>query len=122
MLQKKLNNVRYTWDALVRMWREERSFRIQMGSTIPFLALAAFLKVSTLEWSVMLFVFLLLIALEFVNTAFERLGDAVTTEHDSHIGNAKELASAAVFVTGLGVAVIFAIILIPHLIDSFTYF
>ena len=116
MLRKKLENIRYTYRALARMWREERSFRIQTWSTVPFLALAAFLRISALEWALILFGCFMLVALEFVNTAFERLGDAVTNQHNPLVGNAKELASAAVFVSGLGLAVILAVVLIPRLI------
>lgn len=122
MLRKKLRNIRYTAEALTRMWREERSFRIQIWSVVPFLLLAVFFHIRALEWAIISFACFMLVAVEFVNTAFERIGDAVTEKHDSRVGSAKELASAATFVTGTGLAIIFTVVLVPHFLNVLAHF
>ena len=49
-------------------------------------------------------------AAELFNTALERLADAVDTEHNPTIGEALDIASAAVLVAALGAATVGSIV------------
>jgi diacylglycerol kinase (ATP) len=57
-----------------------------------------FLIAPTMPWYVaMIGTLLVLLAVEFLNTAIEKLADHVTPEHHTHIGRIKDYGSAAVF-------------------------
>lgn len=74
--------------------------------------LAAFLIALPLSWLVgatmmrrfeLVGVVLLVLVVELLNTAIEKLADRLTTDHDPQIGHVKDMGSAAV-----GVALVFA--------------
>lgn len=68
------------------------------------------------EWRWLGVVIALLLIAELLNTAVEHLGDAVTLEHDEHIGRAKDLGSAAVLIATLAALWIAATIFVPHFV------
>ncbi len=57
-------------------------------------------------------VILLLLAVELLNTAIEKLADRVTLEHDPQIGRVKDMGSAAVAVAAViaGLVWLFALV------------
>ena len=60
--------------------------------------LFGFLIAPTVAWYVaMIGSLLVLLAVEFLNTAIEKLADHVTPEHHIHIGRIKDYGSSAVF-------------------------
>ena len=63
---------------------------------------------------IILSVALVLVA-EAFNSAVERLGDAVTTDHNPYVGYAKDLAGAAVLVAVVAAVLIWLTIFIPHM-------
>jgi diacylglycerol kinase len=52
---------------------------------------------------------------EAVNTAIERLADAVTLEHHPKIKLAKDCAAASVLIVGLGALLVALIIFVPRI-------
>ena len=68
--------------------------------------LAFFVAVSRVWYVAMIGVLLVLLAVEFLNTAVERLSDHVTPEHHIEIGMIKDAGSAAVFCLLLLVALV----------------
>jgi diacylglycerol kinase (ATP) len=71
-----------------------RQDAIVLGLAIP---LALFLSSGPAWYVVMIGVLLVLLAVELLNTAIEKLSDHVTPEHHVEIGIIKDAASAAVF-------------------------
>jgi diacylglycerol kinase len=63
---------------------------------------------------IILSVALVLVA-EAFNSAVERLGDAITTDHNPYVGYAKDLAGAAVLVAVVAAVLIWLTIFIPHM-------
>ncbi len=56
---------------------------------------------------------------EGINTALERLADAVTTDHHQLIGQAKDAAAGAVLIAAIGAATIGLLVMGPHLLAKF---
>jgi diacylglycerol kinase len=78
--------------------------------------LAVSLRISSGEW---LWIILAIGAVWFaeaVNTAIERLADAVTREHDPNIKFAKDCAAAAVLIASSVALLIGLIIFVPRLV------
>ena len=85
-----------SWNGLRAAARSEEAFRQELIAFI--LALPAAFLVATDAWRrVMLIgVILLLMIVELLNTAIEKLSDHVTPHHHDAIGRIKDMASAAV--------------------------
>ncbi len=78
-------------------FRSEAALREEMIALVAGLVAAVFIA-PTIAWYVAMMASLLgLLAVEFLNTAIEKLSDHVTPEHHNAIGRIKDYGSAAVF-------------------------
>lgn len=97
---------------LVHLVRSERHAKFHLLATLAVVALGLISNVSDGEW---LWLFSAMAAVwiaELMNSAIERLSDRVTTEPDPLIGQAKDLAAAAVLVASLFAAIVGCIVLL----------
>jgi diacylglycerol kinase (ATP) len=85
-----------TWNGLVAAMRSEAAFRQELAALVVALPLA--FVVATEPWKrlALIAAVLLVIAVELLNTAIEKLCDQVTTITDPAIGRIKDMGSAAV--------------------------
>ena len=107
------------WRATLNSWaglkvaaRSEAAFREELVALALGIPLAFF--ITPLAWKrlALIGVILLLLAIELLNTAIEKLADRLTTDHDPKIGQVKDMGSAAVGVSLLmaGMFWIFALV------------
>jgi diacylglycerol kinase len=78
------------------------SFRDHSVITIAVVIAAAALRMSALEWCIILLCITIVFAAEFFNTALEAMARAVTKETDPHIRDALDIAAGAVLTAALG--------------------
>lgn len=80
-----------------RGWRTETAIRQELILLGAGAVLALFVAQSALQFAALVGVLLLLLAVEILNTAVEKLSDHVTPDWHESIGYIKDLGSAAVF-------------------------
>lgn len=68
--------------------------------TLGIIALGIYRHIDRHDWAILFLAGGLLWGLEALNTAVERLADAVTLQHDPMIGKAKDIAAGAVQIGG----------------------
>lgn len=73
------------------------------------------LKISTAEWVAVAIVCGVVLALEAVNTAIERLADVVSPEYDEAIRKVKDLSAGSVLFMALAAIVVGCLIFLPKL-------
>jgi diacylglycerol kinase (ATP) len=83
--------------------RSEQAIREEVAALAIALPLAWLIGKTTMRSVELVAVVMLVLAIELLNTAIEKLADRLTTAHDPQIGRVKDLGSAAV-----GVALIMA--------------
>jgi len=83
--------------------RSEQAIREELVALVLALPLAWLIGTTPLRRVELIGVVLLLLAVELLNTAIEKLADRLTLEHDAQIGRVKDMGSAAV-----GVALLIA--------------
>ena len=74
------------------------------------------LGISPLEWCAILAASALVWITELLNTALERLANALTQERNEHIRHAKDVAAAAVLAAALAAGLIGTIVFLPKLL------
>jgi diacylglycerol kinase (ATP) len=79
------------------------------------LALAAAVRLSRVEWAVLVLVIALVLILEAVNTALEALVDLATAEYHPLAKQAKDLAAGAVWLASLAALAVGALLFGPRL-------
>lgn len=80
-------------------WQGEQAFRHE-GLVLPILAAVLGFTSSTFdEWLLVLSAWLLVMVVELLNSAIEKACDSITLEQHPGIKAAKDMASAAIFIT-----------------------
>jgi diacylglycerol kinase (ATP) len=85
-----------TWKGLIAATRSEEAFRQELVALVFAVPLAFVVAEDPWKRVALIGVVLLLLAVEMLNTAIEKLADRLTTEHDPQIGRVKDMGSAAV--------------------------
>lgn len=99
----------------LRLLARERNARVQALLGVAALALGALLRISRVEWTILVLTVALVLALEGVNTAIETLVDLVTLEYHPLAKAAKDLAAGAVWLAALASLAVGALLFLPRL-------
>ena len=98
----------YAIGGLRECWRSEANFRIQIVlAVLAFLALAV-IRPAPVWWALVGLVSMLVLALEAINSAFERLIDHLHPEIHPGIGLIKDLAAGGVLLISIGSLIVAA--------------
>ena len=92
-----------TRNGLIFAARSEQAIREELAALLLSIPLAWLVGVTPARRVELVVVVLLLLVVELLNTAIEKLSDRLTTDHDPQIGRVKDMGSAAV-----GVALVIA--------------
>lgn len=104
----------YSMKGFASAWRHEAAFRQELSLALILLPLAIWLDVSTLERIAMIGALALVLIVELLNSAVEAAIDRISDERHELSGRAKDLGSAAVFITLLMLFFTWASILVPR--------
>ena len=85
-----------SWNGLIFAIRSEQAIRQELFALLLALPLAWLVGATAARRVELVVVVLLLLAIELLNTAIEKLADRLTTDHDPQIGHVKDIGSAAV--------------------------
>ena len=88
-----------TWNGLTFATRSEQAIREELVALAIALPLAWLIGTTPVRRVEMVGVVLLVLTVELLNTAIEKLADRLTLDHDPQIGRVKDLGSAAVGVS-----------------------
>ena len=83
---------------------------------IIVIALGIFLKLSKIEWCIIIITIVIVISAELFNTAIETVVDMVSPQKNPQAKLVKDIAAAAVLVLAIGAAVIGIIIFGPKIV------
>ncbi|MGO3127776.1 MAG: diacylglycerol kinase [Luteimonas sp.] len=95
-------------------WLHESSFRLEVYLLVALAPLALWLGVDGVERALLLGSCLLVLAVELLNSAIEAVIERYGPEFHELAGRAKDMGSAAVFVTMVNVLVVWGLILLPR--------
>jgi diacylglycerol kinase (ATP) len=85
-----------SWNGLIFATRSEQAIRQELSALLLALPLAWLVGTTAARRAELVAVVLLLLVVELLNTAIEKLADRLTTDHDPQIGRVKDMGSAAV--------------------------
>ncbi|MFC1772783.1 diacylglycerol kinase [Pseudomonadota bacterium] len=101
----------FSYKGFVACFRHEAAFRQEMALSVLLIPLAFWLGNNTLERAVMIGVWLIVPTVEMLNSAIEAVVDRISDEQHPLAGRAKDLGSAAVFLSFTNAVVVWAILL-----------
>lgn len=94
----------------------EEAFRLELMAMVVMLPLGLWLGNSGIEKALLVGCLMLVLIVELINSAVEAIVDRVSVEHHALSGRAKDIGSAAVFMSLLNVAVIWGLVLYERFI------
>lgn len=110
-MRRIINAAGYSWLGLKAAWRTEAAFRQEVMLAAVLLPLALVLGENGVERALLISVCLLVVIVELLNSAVEAVVDRIGPEHHPLAGAAKDLGSAAVFVSLLMVVLVWGLVL-----------
>lgn len=111
-LRRVLNAFFYSMDGLAAAYRNEDAFRQEFWLAVVLIPLALFLEVGNLGKALMIASVLLVLIVELINSAIEATVDRISLEKHSLAKRAKDIGSAAVLISLLNVAAVWALVLL----------
>lgn len=97
----------------------EKHFKIHLLAALLVTAAGFYFHITQTEWLICILLFALVISLEIVNTAIERLVDMVSPEQNPKAGTVKDLAASAVLVAAIAAVVCAVIIFAKYILALF---
>ncbi|MFY8036751.1 MAG: diacylglycerol kinase family protein [Cyclobacteriaceae bacterium] len=108
-LRAALSGIRYTIQS-------QRNFQIQSVVGMLVIGAASIVRVSAIEWCVLLFCIALVLGLELINTSIEELVNLVHPNWSEKAGRIKDIAAGAVLLAAFFSAVVGLVIFVPYLL------
>jgi diacylglycerol kinase len=105
----------YAFRGLRSAFSNESNCRIQLLAAVLALLASWYLRLSPIEWAVIILCIGLVIGLEMINSAIEKACDRITREQDDYIRYVKDMAAGAVLWASIASALIAAIIFLPKI-------
>jgi len=90
--------------------RGQSSFGVHLAMAVAVVIVAASLRVSLVEWCLLILSIAAVLAAELFNSAIERLAREVDREHNPNVGAALDIASGAVLLASIGAAIVGSLI------------
>lgn len=114
--RKFFRSLRFAWNGVALLARQEQSFRIQLFAAAVLIALIFVFDLSRGETALLLVVATIVLVLELLNGAVERLVDVFKPRIHQYAEEVKDLMAGAVLVASVGAAIVGLIVFVPHLL------
>jgi diacylglycerol kinase (ATP) len=114
-IKSRLQSFRYAVNGIAELLKNEHNSRIHLAAAIVAIILGIILKLTNIEWSLLIIVIGIVFLTELLNSAIEKLADKVDSEWDELIGKAKDFSAAAVLLSAVIAIIVGLMIFIPKI-------
>jgi diacylglycerol kinase len=105
---------------LARVVFTQRNARIHATAALAVVVLGCWLRITRLEWCLVVLSCGLVVSAEAMNCAVETLADRVTLERDEKVRDAKDAAAGATLIASCAAAIVGVIVFGPRLMELFS--
>lgn len=114
-----LRSARFALEGIFYAVRTERNVQICFGVMVVTFAAAYGLGISKIEFLIIGIWMAMITAIEYANTAIEKLSDRVTLEYDEQIKRVKDISAGATFIASTGAFISTMFIFVPKFLERF---
>ena len=115
-LVNRIKSVGFALKGAFLLIRTEASIKIQVVIAVVMTIAGFYFEISNTEWILQIFAIALVLGIEGMNTAVEKLSDFVQPEFDKKIGFIKDISAGAVMLVSIASTIIGLIIYLPKII------
>ncbi|MEE9362264.1 MAG: diacylglycerol kinase family protein [Cellulophaga sp.] len=112
-LVNRIKSVGFAVKGAFLLVKTEASIKVQTGLLIMVTIAGFYFDISKTEWIAQIFAISLVMGLEGLNTAVEKLADFVQPKFDEKIGFIKDISAGAVMFVSIGASIVGVIIYYP---------
>ena len=112
----RLKSITYAYKGMFKLISTEHSVMVQFSIGIIMTVLGFFMHISQTEWLFQTFAIGMVLSVEGLNTAIEKIADFIHPNYHERIGFIKDIAAGAVCFAALTAIIIGFIIYIPKFI------
>jgi diacylglycerol kinase (ATP) len=113
-LKGRIRSFKFAFSGAYKLITTEHSIISQIIVGIVVTVAGFYYGISKIEWMVQIFAIGLIISVESLNTAVEKMADFIHPDFHSKIGFIKDIAAGAVLFAGITAALIGLLIYIPY--------
>ena len=111
-LTRLIKATQYSWQGLKAAYAHEEAFRQEVFLAIVTIPLGFYLGNNGIERALLVGAIIVILIVELLNTGIEAITDRVGTDHHELSGRAKDIGSAAVFLSLVNATVVWIFVLI----------
>lgn len=111
----RLKSVVFAFKGALKLITTEHSVMVQSSLVVIMTIAGFYFKISTTEWMFQVLVFGLVLSIEGLNTAIEKIADFIHPDYHERIGFIKDIAAGAVFFAAMTAITVGAIIYVPKI-------
>jgi diacylglycerol kinase (ATP) len=112
-----LESFKYAISGILHTFKTERNILIQACFAIIAILLGLALKISKIEWAIIIFTIMFVIFAEMFNTAIENVVDLVTEDYNEKAKIAKDVAAGAVLISAINAVCMGIIIFLDKIVE-----
>ncbi len=112
-LKNRIKSVGFALRGALFLIRTEGSIQIQLVIALLVTAAGFYYQISTIEWVLQIIAIGLVLGIEGLNTAIEKMSDYIQPQYDEKIGFIKDISAGAVMLVAIAATIIGLIIYIP---------
>ncbi|WP_310377505.1 diacylglycerol kinase family protein [Flavobacterium sp.] len=112
----RLKSITFAFKGAIKLISTEHSIMVQFSTALLLIAAGFYFKISTTEWLFQTLAIGLVLSIEGLNTAVEKVADFIHPEYHERIGFIKDIAAGAVFFAALTAIAIGLIIYLPKIL------
>lgn len=112
----RLKSIGFAFKGAVKLITTEHSVMVQTSLAIAMIIAGFYFDITKTEWMFQIFAFGLVLSIEGLNTAVEKMADFVHPDFHERIGFIKDIAAGAVFFAAMTAIAIGGFIYLPRLV------
>jgi len=116
-IKRLLKSFKYAISGLVKIFKEEQNLRIQFFLGLITLCFAYLFKIEKIELLLIIFSVGLVILMETINSAVERIADVLKPRINNYIKEIKDITAAAVMIASIISLIIGIMIFYPYIVE-----
>ncbi|HMB65812.1 MAG TPA: diacylglycerol kinase family protein [Patescibacteria group bacterium] len=115
-MKRLIKSFLYAFKGLSKTWREEKNLQVQSLAALLILVLAFYLRISSGEWLAVIFAIALVLTMEMINSAVERITDVLKPRINGYVKEIKDIMAGAVMLASVTALIIGLIVFLPYFI------
>ncbi|MDD5031681.1 MAG: diacylglycerol kinase family protein [Patescibacteria group bacterium] len=105
----------YAFRGLGKTLREEQNLQIQSIAGLAAIILGWYFKIKNWEWAILILIIGLVVLMEIINSAIERITDVLKPRLDNYVKEIKDIMAAAVMLASIIALIVGLIVFLPYL-------